>query len=155
VAILSGHIERPHNCDKSRGALNGAVVIATHWNTRSCHGTPRVTGIYVKLNTSTDPIRIGRLDAKTQSIDGKALSWAPVGLALNHASTIHAAQGKTINGTVYIDLGNVFEYGLLYVALSRATSPANITLSRRVTVNDLRVTNLDTFLKSFLDYFPT
>jgi hypothetical protein len=91
--------------DKARGAVNGAVGIITHWNTRVYHGAARVTGIYVKLDTGPDPIRIGRLDARTQSIDGTAFSWAPFDLALNYASTIHAAQGKTIHGTVYIDLG--------------------------------------------------
>jgi hypothetical protein len=97
-----------HNYDKARGTVNGAVGTITHWNTRLFHGTPRITGIYVKLDTSPEPVRIGRLDARTQSIEGSAFSWAPFGLALNYASTIHAAQGKTILGTVYIDLGDVF-----------------------------------------------
>jgi hypothetical protein len=104
-----------HNYDKARGAVNGAVGTITHWNTRVCHGTSRVTGIYVKLDINPEPIRIGRLEAKTQSIEGRAFSWAPFGLALNYASTIHAAQGNAIHGTVYIDLGSVFEYGLLHI----------------------------------------
>jgi hypothetical protein len=139
-----------NNYDKTRGAVNGAVRIVMHWKTRVCHGAARVTGIYVKLDTSPDPILIGRLDARTQSIDGRAFPWAPFGLALNYASTIHAAQGKTIHGTVYIDLGSVFEYGLLYVALSRATSRTNIILSRRVTVKDLRVINLQIIYDSYM-----
>jgi hypothetical protein len=147
---MNCHVRITHNYDKARGAVNGAVGVVKHWNTRVTHGAARVTGIYVKLDTSPDPIRIGRLDARTHSIDGTAFSWAPFGLALNYASTIHAAQGKTIHGTVYIDLGSVFEYGLLYVALSRATSPSNIILSRQLTVNDLRVINLQTFYDSYM-----
>jgi hypothetical protein len=90
------------------------------------------------------------LTPKPISIEGCAFSWAPFCLALNFAATIHAAQGKTIHGTVYIDLGDVFIYGLMYVALSRATSPSNSFLSRRVTVNDLRVINLQTFHDTYM-----
>jgi hypothetical protein len=63
---------------------------------------------------------------------------------------MQAAKGETLHGSVYIDQGNVFEYTLVYVALSRGTSPDSIMLSRRVTVNDLRVISLQTFYDSYM-----
>jgi ATP-dependent DNA helicase PIF1 len=65
-----------------------------------------------------------------------AFTQYPIRLAW--AVTIHKSQGKTFDN-VAIDLGrSAFAHGQVYVALSRCTSLAGITLVRPVTRTDIR-----------------
>jgi hypothetical protein len=134
-----------HNYDKKKGTVNGATGTVTGWNTATENMYTRVTGIYVQLDTGGKSVRVGRLDYTARCVDGVPLPYAHFGLALNYACTIHSTQGATITRPVFVDITEVFEYGLLYVALSRATNPDHIFLSRPVTVHDLRVINISAF----------
>ena len=41
---------------------------------------------------------------------------------LAYATTVHAVQGKTFTNKLYFDLGNIFEWGMFYTAVSRLTT---------------------------------
>ena len=41
---------------------------------------------------------------------------------LAYATTIHAVQGKTFKNKLFVDLGNIFEWGMYYTAVSRLTT---------------------------------
>ena len=41
---------------------------------------------------------------------------------LAYATTVHAVQGKTFNNKLFFDLGNIFEWGMFYTAVSRLTT---------------------------------
>ena len=72
----------------------------------------------------------------------------PVQLAW--AVTIHKAQGKTFSKLI-IDLGySAFDFGQVYVALSRATTLEGITLRRPITLADIKV---DKLVGQFLAHF--
>lgn len=75
-------------------------------------------------------------------------TYQQIPLKLAWASTIHKAQGVSLD-KIHIDLGaGCFATGQLYVAISRCRSLEGITLTRPITVNDVQV---DEGIVSFYD----
>jgi hypothetical protein len=66
-------------------------------------------------------------------------------LVLDYATTVHSVQGRTIKSKVIIDMSNVFDFGMGYVAISRNTNVDDMFLLKPLTANDLRVPNLKRF----------
>jgi len=75
-------------------------------------------------------------DKIASKVKGKYIQYP---LMLAWAITIHKSQGKTLKN-VYIDLGNgAFEFGQLYVALSRCPTIDDITLHKPISIDDVKV----------------
>lgn len=70
-----------------------------------------------------------REEWKTESPDGKLISSrSQIPLILAWATTIHKSQGQTIQ-RLKVDLGNIFEHGQAYTAISRAVSPEGLEVT--------------------------
>lgn len=86
--------------------------------------------------------------AKSQIIAEKTGGYTQYPLALAWAVTIHKSQGKTLDN-VLVDFGHeAFEYGQVYVALSRCRSIDGIRLQRPLLKNDVKC---DPAIRRFYD----
>lgn len=113
----------------------------------------------VLFDGQTEPVRVGpmawedlehRWDSGAGTIEKTiAGSFTQIPLALGYAATIHKSQGMSLDD-VRIDFGRgTFAPGQAYVALSRATSIAGLSLARPLSLGDI---STDEMLKEFLDW---
>ncbi len=104
-------------------------------------------GEIVELDKDRVLVRFSKTDSKPEvetwiepyeftGDNGEVFKQIP--LAVGYAITAHRAQGSTFRDMlVYIAGGTFFEYGQLYVALTRATSARNIRLAGEITDSDV------------------
>lgn len=116
-----------------------------------------VRGTVVGMNIAQETLRsveididgttrhVGRLVPETKCVNKRYLRWFSLPLTLDYAGTVHSYQGSTISEPLIIDLKDVFEVGMGYVAISRSTDTANMYLAKPLTAFDLRVPNLASF----------
>ena len=73
------------------------------------------------------PVRIGMHDFNDEVVvSGVRGSRRQLPLVVAWALTIHKAQGATISDDCVLSLGNLFEFGMLYVALSRVVDISKV-----------------------------
>lgn len=101
--------------------------------------------VLVALNGGeTVDVRSYTWEVTEPRFEGGTMRRVPVGtftqlpIKLAWAITIHKVQGQTLDRLIVDLTGGTFDYGQVYVALSRATSMDGIVLTRDVLAKDLR-----------------
>ncbi|KAH9394741.1 DNA helicase [Tyrophagus putrescentiae] len=119
------------NIDLNRGLVNGLVgeIIKFEDEGDAAHAVPRrypvirfVNGVQTTISPERWTVKLGG------AADSKAISRVHLPLQLAWAMSVHKSQGMTISNGLEISLAKVFESGQAYVALSRATSLANVKI---------------------------
>lgn len=122
----------PPTLELKRGAL--VMIRVNDPKQRFVNGTmARVRSLYadsISVETESRTLELEPFSFSYVDADGKECAHAvnfPVTLA--YASTIHKIQGATLD-RAHIDLGQIWEPGQAYVALSRVRRGKNLSLSR-------------------------
>ena len=124
---INDQIMITYNIDVNNGVANGTrgIVIDTSWS----------EGITVRLKNDEEiiipfqsvPINESKVNDKYNKKSEITLYYLPVKLA--YSTTIHKAQGTTID-FLSIDLGNtIFEYGQFYCGLSRCRNLDSVIIT--------------------------
>jgi ATP-dependent DNA helicase PIF1 len=131
------------------GLVNGSV--GTISKIRDDEVILRIDDASISLQRYTWEFPIWKWDREKQEMveSGKA-KYTQLPLKLAWAMTIHKAQGQTIDGAVWVDLGRrVWSGGQTYVALSRVRRLEQLHLCRPIRENDVLIDgNVLSFLAS-------
>jgi ATP-dependent DNA helicase PIF1 len=109
-----------YNLDIQNELVNGSRGIITSFNDE---GYPKVKFLN-GLELEIEPIQI---EVKDNDILSCSYSYLP--LKLGFATSIHKSQGSTID-LLEVDLGDIFEYGQGYVALSRVKELDGLSIKK-------------------------
>jgi hypothetical protein len=124
-------------------ATMGTVVGFLH--TRPATSSASLSGIRVRLDRTDDVVTVHRLQPIGKAVNSRCITATFWPLALDYATTVHVAQGESIDIPILIDLAGCFLPGLAYTALSRTTNVEPLSLKRPLTVYDLRVISLELY----------
>jgi hypothetical protein len=130
-----------NDTEKSRRWYNGSLATITDLHENSIELTIHRNGMNVSIQRSTWDTYKYFYDKEKDTLDCISIGkFEQFPLALAWATTIHKAQGKTLE-TIFLDLPSDYRVmpSQLYVALSRAKSMKRIGISRRVTLDDVQV----------------
>jgi len=96
---------------------------------------------YIELDKNTWEVKEPALNKDTGKIEYDVIgTYKQYPIKLAWAITIHKSQGQTITGRVHLEMdGSYRPHGSLYVALSRCTDIANLSLDRPLGSYDLFV----------------
>lgn len=116
-----------YNIDLEENLYNGTTGIICGFTPEGLPKFQTDNGNQVVLQKVTCEVKMGNqvLASRTQ---------IPVLLA--YAITIHKSQGMSIKN-VYVDMNNMFERGMLYVAISRSISLGGLYLAGRIPTQKL------------------
>lgn len=122
------------NLSVENGLTNGSrgVVVAFHSDTPNEQALP-----IVKFTSFERPIKVGVYEREVRKKNFLVARRIGIPLKLAWAVTIHKSQGLTIDKLI-VDLNNSFEYGQVYVALSRAKNLKGLS------VRNLEIKNIKT-----------
>lgn len=130
-----------NDTDKSRRWYNGSTAKITDLHENSIELTIHVNGLNVSIQRSTWDTYKYFYDKEKDTLDCISIgNFEQFPVALAWATTIHKAQGKTLEN-IFLDLPSDYRVmpSQLYVALSRAKSMNRIGISRRVNLDDVQV----------------
>lgn len=119
ILTIGTQVMLSKNIDVSCGLANGSRGVITNFTEDNLPIVKFVNGI----ETEVDYFKQDYRDEDNKII----LEYIPLKLAW--ASTIHKSQGATLDSAV-INLGNIFEYGQAYVALSRIRCLDNLYITK-------------------------
>ncbi|KAK1862500.1 hypothetical protein I4F81_005068 [Pyropia yezoensis] len=130
------------NVAPAAGVVNGAagvVVDFPHWPARAAPVYP-----FVRFDSGTCALLLPTADDLVDADGVVVATRTQLPLTLGWALTVHGAQGMSL-ARVEVDLSVAFEAGMVYVALSRATSADGLRVASL---------NLDRFALSLLSLTP-
>lgn len=119
ILTIDTQVMLTKNLDVENGLANGSRGIITKFSEEGLPVVKFINGIENEVDFYKQEYK----DEDSKII----LEYIPLKLAW--ASTIHKSQGATLDSAV-INLGNIFEYGQAYVALSRIRSLDNLYITK-------------------------
>jgi hypothetical protein len=129
------------------GEMDGALTFAIERDNDPAH-----THVHVQACTEDNSISHYDIEAgqRVKIIDQKATAWISyMPLQQAWASTVHKAQGLTINHPTRVIIKDMWGNAMVYVACSRVKNPADLTLvGAEEMIADGSTTRLDYYCKT-------